>query len=138
MTTAWDNTVPNFDIAPATTIGDLQSTNSSERLFGSKSSARQLTTKIPHQMFGKLFTRANSAHAEQPHPRIPRRHDREKDANPTMSPNDNQFVGTSDKDARPTTVQMLELDGHAMLATCSVSPRLAWSTPTRRKRESFI
>ena len=67
LTTAWDNTVPNFDLAPATTIENLQSTNSSERLFGSKSSARQLTTKIPHQMFGKLFTRANSAHAEQPY-----------------------------------------------------------------------
>ena len=44
LSTAWDSIVPNFDLALATTIGTLQSTNSSDKLFGSKSSARQLTT----------------------------------------------------------------------------------------------
>ena len=68
-----NNIVPNFDPALATTIGTLQSTNNSDKLFGSKSSARQLTTGILHQMFGKLCTRAYSAHVEQPYPRIPRR-----------------------------------------------------------------
>ena len=138
VTTAWNNTVPNFDLALGTTTGTLQSTNSNERLFGSKSSARQLTTRISHQMFGELFTRANSAHVEQPYPRIPRHHYREKDDHPKVSPNDNQFMGTCDKNARPTTVQLFARDRRAMLARCSISPRSAWPTMTRTKRKCFI
>ena len=137
VTTAWNNTVPNFDLALGTTTRALQSTNSNERLFGSKSSARQHTTRISHQMFGVLFTRANSAHVEQPYSRIPRRHYREKDDHPKVSPNDNQFMGTCDKNARPTTVQLFARDRRAMLARCSISPRSAWPTMTRTKRKCF-